>query len=85
MSDGKDNGDRSDTEDYRDRYDALVTAVQDLMCELRIRPEDLGSMSQGYSPSYPGVFDDFLPAVNVVQISKVVVGKLLPHINGNGI
>jgi len=67
--------------DYETQYNQLKNAVQDLLCELRIRPQDLDAMVGGYSPDYPGG-----PGWNTggstckVQLSQIVARKLSPHV-----
>lgn len=56
-------------------YKQLLTAVQDLLCELRINPDELNIMAKGVSPNYPGsAIED---STCKVQISKKVAGKLV--------
>jgi len=61
------------------KYLHLVTAVQDLLEELRIDRKELEAMADGYSPDYPGV-----PSLHLdnkhhckVQISAVVAKELI--------
>jgi len=60
-------------------YFQLLTAVQDLLAELRISKLELAVMADGYSPDYPRV-----PGLHMsgkhhckVQISAVAAKKLL--------
>jgi len=58
-----------------------ITAIEDLLSELRIDEKSLSIMANGYSPDYPGAVDLATnekwtnPHVKV-QISQVVAGKL---------
>jgi hypothetical protein len=57
---------------------ALLTAVQDLLCELRINPDELQAMAAGFSPDYPG--QEYATADHArcrVQLSKTTAKKLL--------
>ncbi len=70
----------------------LKTAVEDLLCELRIDPTCLRIMAAGYSPDYSGVpippieegdppniehGEKWVNPHPKVQLSKIVAGKLL--------
>ena len=57
--------------------DALVVAVQDLLSELRISPEELAIMAKGYSPDYPGVLEGDAYSNCKIQLSAVTAKKLL--------
>jgi hypothetical protein len=67
------------------KYERLKTAVQDLLCELRIDSYSLKFMANGYSPDYPGAetIDKTIPDKShtyfccKVQLSKIVAQKLL--------
>lgn len=63
-------------------YEQLKTAVQDLLCELRIDPTCLKIMAHGYAPDYPGWPDGAKPKdwenpFCKVQLSRVVAQKLI--------
>lgn len=63
-------------------YNQLLTAVQDLLMELRIDSTCLEVMANGYSPDYPGApdkqeSDNWGNPHCKVQLSKVVAQKLL--------
>ena len=64
-------------------YNALQTAVFDLLSELRIDPKCLAVMANGYSPDYPGGAIDLKSDKEwknpycKIQISRVVAQKLL--------
>jgi hypothetical protein len=62
-------------------YSALKTAVEDLLCELRIDPASLEMMAIGFSPNYSGLPDRMKPEgwtnpFCKVQLSSVVALKL---------
>ena len=72
------------------RYTQLLTAVQDLLCELRIDEWELHLISKGYSPDYPGPIAadssrctwhnphrERVASGCKVQLSKVVASKLI--------
>lgn len=52
-----------------EKYSQLEVAVQDLLCELRIGPDDLERMADGLSPSS-------YPSTNKIQLSQYVSFKL---------
>lgn len=58
---------------------ALLTAVQDLLCELRIDERALKVMAKGYSPDYPGaiVEEGWSNPHCKIQLSRVVAQKLI--------
>jgi len=70
-----------------DNYDRLKIAVQDLLSELRITPNGLAAMAEGFSPSYPGKINvspsgaelnlHDTDRMNTINISKVVAVKLM--------
>ena len=70
-------------EERAHKFEPLKTAVEDLLCELRIDPTCLRIMAMGYSPDYSGA--PFVTPPNEkwvnpnpkVQLSKVVAEKLL--------
>ena len=62
-------------------YSVLKTAVEDLLCELRIDPASLDMMAIGVSPNYSGIPDRMKPEgwtnpFCKVQLSSVVALKL---------
>jgi len=59
-------------------YVQLLTAVQDLLCELRIDPTGLKIMAQGTSPDYPGAAPPSWESTHCkVQLSQVLAQKLV--------
>jgi hypothetical protein len=54
--------------------DALTVATQDLLSELRINPEELKIMANGYAPNYPGASKKYSDCK--VQLSQVTARKL---------
>jgi len=63
-------------------YEALKTAVADLLSELRVTPRDLKDMSEGYSPNYPGrIVEKYTPSTCKIQISKIVAKKLFDSLD----
>ena len=64
----------NDEQTWKDKYDQLQVATEDLLCELRIDEKALHTMATGYSPDYPGVIPP--SSMPKIQISAVVAGKL---------
>lgn len=66
-------------EERAHKHEPLKTAVEDLLCELRIDPTCLRIMARGYSPDYSGVTipDNWVNPHPKVQLSKIVAEKLL--------
>lgn len=69
-------------EERAHKFEPLKTAVEDLLCELRIDPTCLRIMARGYSPDYPGgpiprQDENWVNPNPKVQLSKVVADKLL--------
>lgn len=64
-----------------DEYERLVTAVQDLLSELRIDEKCLEVMANGYSPDYLGAVEpgttNWKYSPCKVQLSLVVARKLI--------
>lgn len=69
-------------EEHAHKHEPLKTAVEDLLCELRIDPTCLRVMARGYSPDYSGApipspDSKWVNPNPKVQLSKVVAEKLL--------
>jgi len=62
-----------------DKYFALLTAMQDLLCELRIDQKCLEMMAQGYSPDHLGMItdDEWKNPHCKIQLSKVIAQGLI--------